>query len=337
MPDSISEWPKRSARTIWITWENQRRNRELAAALGVRLNEWADIDAIRNLARKYVTGVSRTLRFVLADRPALIICQNPSIVLAVLSVVSRPFTGAGVVVDAHNGGLQPAEGRSAFLNFVSRWVQRRADLTIVSNDALAAQVRHNGGRAFTLPDRIPEIHGAVDARIASSKTILFVCTYAADEPYAEVLEAARRLPPDITVYVSGNYRKRGLDPAMLPPHVRLTGYLSEQDYVSLMASVGVVMDLTSREDCLVCGAYEALALGKPMILSDTKANRDYFSSGVVYTRHDQGALHAAMLDAIERRDELAREVAALKTRRSEEWEVSMTQLRERLVEIVARA
>ena len=337
MPDGATEWSKWSARAIWITWENQRRNRELAAALGVRLNEWADVDAIPNLLRKYATGLSRTLRFLIADRPALIICQNPSIVLAVLSVACRPFTGAGVVVDAHNGGLQPAEGRSAFLNFVSRWVQRRADLTIVSNEALAAKVRHNHGRAFTLPDRVPEIRGAVDARIASMKTIVFVCTYAADEPYADVLEAARRLPHDITVFVTGNYRKRGLDPAMLPPHVRLTGYLSEHDYVNLMASASVVMDLTSREDCLVCGAYEALALGKPMILSDTKANREYFSSGVVYTRHDPDALQASMCEAIERRQELAREVAGLRTRRSEEWEVNMTRLRQRLGEIVARA
>ena len=43
------------------------------------------------------------------------------------------------------------------------------------------------------------------------------------------------------------------------------------------------MVLTTREDCLNCGAYEAVSALKPGLLSDKKALRQYFDKGFVYT------------------------------------------------------
>ena len=37
-----------------------------------------------------------------------------------------------------------------------------------------------------------------------------------------------------------------------------------------------MLDLTLKPNCLVCGAYEALALQKPMVLTGNPATRDLF-------------------------------------------------------------
>jgi glycosyltransferase involved in cell wall biosynthesis len=320
---------------VWITWESQRRNRELAAALGVRLIEWAQLGGMHR-AFKYPLGIAWTIAFLLKRRPAVVICQNPSIVLAALLMCLRSLSGISVLVDAHNAGLRPLEGRWKALNRLAQWLQRQADLTIVSNDALATTVKSSGGRPFVLPDRIPDFGAVKQAPLEGTRTILFVCTYAADEPYRQVFEAAASLPAEVIVYVTGNYRKKHIDPTSLAPNVRLTGFVSEDLYIALLASVDVVMDLTDREDCLVCGAYEAMALAKPMILSDTRANRLYFSSGVVYARHDVASLADAMREALRRSVELQTQVTKLRTQRTEEWEHRLLALKQGIHALASR-
>ena len=55
--------------------------------------------------------------------------------------------------------------------------------------------------------------------------VLFVCTFASDEPVEAVLEAARQLP-EVHFYVTGDRRKK---PASFfetaPPNVIFTGFL----------------------------------------------------------------------------------------------------------------
>jgi glycosyltransferase involved in cell wall biosynthesis len=79
--------------------------------------------------------------------------------------------------------------------------------------------------------------------------------------------------------VTGNYRKAGIVPPTDAPNVTFTGFLADPDYVALLGRADVVIVLTSDDDLLNCGAYEALALDKPLILSDTKAIREYSGWG----------------------------------------------------------
>lgn len=320
------------AESVWITWENQRRNRELSEALGVRLFEFAEIDEIRNVLVKYAKGAAKTLRVLFRERPTLIYCQNPSIVLAFLIVLAKPFNKAFVCVDAHNVGLFPREGRPSVLSAVARFIQRRADLTLVTNEALRRHVEGNGGRAFVLPDRIPRIETGESLRLEGTTNILFICSYAADEPYEIVFQAAEKIDPGVFIYVTGNYRKRGIRPEDLPGNVVLTGFLPEEEYCRMLGSVDGTIDLTTRRNCLVCGAYESVAVGKPMILSDTAALREYFSMGAVYTRHTAEAMAQAIEDHVARRGELSDEVRRLKDLREAEWEARRRELQERLLQ-----
>jgi hypothetical protein len=306
---------------FWITWENQRRNRELSRAMGVTLCEWKEIDGIRNPLKKYARGLLMTALLLYREKPSLVFCQNPSLVLSLFLVGVKKLAGFKVCVDAHNAGLFPREGRSRTLGMLSRFVQRHADLTIVTNENLGSHVMMNGGKPFILPDRIPEIPMTENRPLQGSSNILFICSYADDEPYDLVFEAASGLGEDVCIYVTGNFHKKGIDPGNLPANLILMGYVPEEEYVKMLRSVDATIDLTSREDCLVCGAYESVAAEKPQILSDTQALRSYFSKGAVYASHSSQSIREAISKLLEHKAILEEETRMLKLERQREWEL----------------
>jgi glycosyltransferase involved in cell wall biosynthesis len=187
----------------------------------------------------------------------------------------------------------PFINRQPWVARLSHWVIRRADVTIVSNRQLAERVLQQGGRPFTLPDRIPRPPPAPLRTLDGAFNVVLIATFAPDEPVAEVLEAVRGA--EVVLYVTGNHRK--LDPtvaARVPPNVRFTGFLDELDYWSLLRSADAIVDLTLMDDCLVCGSYEALALGKPMMLSNNSASVELFGDCAVFTNNTAADIRRAL-------------------------------------------
>ena len=301
---------------IWITWERQRRNIGISSALGWPLYEM--IDGSPRLIR-YGRLIVKTVRIILREKPDVVCVQNPSIVLALLGILCRGIMGYRCIVDAHNSGLMPLEGRSEALLKIARWIQRRADLTVVTNEEMKDLVETNGGKAVILPDRIPDVPPVEPVKIRGDRVVTYICTFSEDEPYEEVIEAAGFLEGEnIVVYITGNHRGR-TNEGSLPPNVELTGFIDETAYWSLLASSDAVMVLTTREGCLVCGAYETVALGRPLILSDTEALRSYFSRGCVYVSPDSRSIARGITEVLERKDELLGEVRSLHDALDRSW------------------
>ena len=292
-----------NGKAVWICWERQRRNRELARALGIPLHEMGHLDSVRPRSWKYLRGLAATTLILLRKRPRLVVAMNPSIVLAAWCVTIGRLSPMRVVVDAHNSGLHPMEGRSRALSRLAGYVMRYADLVIVSNRGLVPIVESKGGRSVVLPDRLPDMGMGRPMDLPGTCNVVFICTFAADEPYRAVFAAAEQLPDDWVVHVTGNAARAGIELTNLPANVRLTGFLPEDDFVGLLRGADAVVDLTTREDCLVCGAYEAVSLGKVAILSDTEALRDYFGHVAVMTGHAPADLAAAMRQAVAERAE----------------------------------
>lgn len=269
---------------IWVTWEDQRRNKTLSQALDVELCQ-LDVNLHRVIRYPYL--IFRTLFIYLVKKPEIIFAQNPSIVLALVTVVFGRVFRKKVVIDAHNAGVYPFEGCSSLATRVSLFLFRNAFLTIVTNDSLRAYVEGKGGKSFTLPDPFPEISSKFPGKeLKGQVNFLLICTWAGDEPYEEVIRAFSRLDTDMVLYVTGNSKGREKKPGLrIPDNVILTGFLSSSEFDQMLNSCDVVIDLTTREDCLVCGAYEAVAAGKPSILSDTNALREYFKDAATYTEN----------------------------------------------------
>lgn len=266
---------------IWVSWESQRRNRTLSPFVNAKLFE---LDIKLPWWRRYPLAIFRTLAICIKERPKIIFSQNPSLLLAILLVGYARLFRKKIIVDAHNAGLFPIEGKSAFLNWIAVRLTRWATLTIVSNNELVRLVTSWGGKAVAIPDPIPQLAPPAEGReLASTFNVLFICSWAEDEPYREVLNASACLDAGTSIYMTGNSRgAANTDAGGVPANIELTGFVSSDEFTRLLYACDAVMVLTTRDDCLLCGAYEGVAVGKPLILSDTAALRTYFNRGSVY-------------------------------------------------------
>jgi glycosyltransferase involved in cell wall biosynthesis len=327
-------------KAIWVTWERHRRTRELSRALGTELIELTT--TLPRLAR-YLTLLVRTTLCIVRRAPSVVVVQCPSVMLGLWAACLKPVCRFTLVADLHNDAVRPYTVKSGVYEWLIRIVHRAADLCLVSNSGLSPIVERSGGSAFVLPDKLPDLtprppetaDGGVagflpgtSERTRSSARVVFICTYAADEPYMEVIDAARALDPSVTIFVTGDHRK--VTSLVTPATVTLTGFLPDERYVALLNAADVIVDLTRIDDCLVCGAYEAVALGKPLVTSDTRALREYFRLGTVYTKHDSQSLAVAITDALDRKDTLSAEMRALKAELAGTWTSQKDALRRTL-------
>lgn len=317
-----------ASETIWITWEDHRRSRELADALGC---------AYHPLVSRSPYGLRllrlgwRTVRLLQKRRPGLLIVQNPSLMLATLACLLKPFFGYALVVDRHSNfilrTLDPPLPVRWLFDRLSRYTNRGADLTIVTNESLRELADSWRGRGFVLQDRIPALDLAVAQDLPGRLNFVFVCTYSCDEPIDEVVAAARLLPPDALIHITGDSSRA--DPRLLheaPANVVFTGFLDEADYQSLLAASDAVIGLTTRPFTLLCCAYEGVALHRPLILSHHEDLLAHFHRGAVPTDNTAAGLAAAMLDAAARGEELAAESRELAVELARDWELRFSVL-----------
>jgi hypothetical protein len=275
------------SKEIWVTWEDHRRSRELARALGI------SIIVQESSLPKGVSHIHRSIKFltlIVAVKPSVVFVQNPSRILAFVASLLRFRFKYKLVVDRHTNfrlgkknGLNPV---NYFNDFVGNYSLRKADLTIVTNSYLKKIVEEREGKAFVLEDLLPTFDALSPQQqvLLGRINVVFICTYANDEPYREVIKAASLLPKDVHIYITGKIPDK-FETKNLPANITLTGFLSENKYSNLLYSVELIIDFTTLEWCLVCGGYEAASLGKPLLTSKTVALESLFGQAAAYTTH----------------------------------------------------
>lgn len=319
--------------STWITWETQRRNRSMARLAGAELLE---MNYHGNKYLRHITLSLRTLSMVFKAKPKRLYYQNPSLLLSFLVVAAHKTALRGrstlLIGDYHNAGVYPPH-----FGFITRWIASKSDLVIVTNSALANEVAQWGAKPIVFPDPIPDLKAPRRSetrppRNPASFLILFICSWAEDEPVANVIEAAKALQRHgVVIHITGRPKWTqhcGKDP--IPDNVKLLGFLSEEDYESALFEADLTMDLTTREDCLVCGAYESVAAEIPMILSGNSATRDLFFKGAVYTDNTAESIQNCALLAKGNRASLKGEIISLKSILLERQDQSKLMLEEAL-------
>lgn len=305
---------------IWLSWEIHRRNISLSRVMRAKLFQ---LEVNNNAFIKYPILIIKSFSLIKKENPAFVFVQNPSIVLAffmiILQVINKSIK---VIVDAHNVGIF-FHHSNKFVQWLGQLINiliiRNAKLIIVTNSNLALYVKEQGGRPFVLPDPFPIFKNYQFINLKGKKNIFYICTFSSDEPYLEVFTAAEHLDKNIYIYVSGNYKKKNL-PKKLPQNLILTGYIPDSEFVNYLYSADIIVDLTYREDCLVCGAYEAVAAEKPLILSNKVALKDYFAEGALYTDNTNLDIAAKINEAIEKVSLLKHKIQQLKRKRNEDLE-----------------
>ena len=302
---------------VWIAWESHRRTRELCSFLNIQA-----FLLTSNLPRiiKHPLSMLKTWYIIHKTSPKVLIVQNPSIILTALSCLLRKIYCFRLVVDSHNAGIIPATKNLQKINFLYTYLQRVADLTIITNHELSKLVLSNGGKPFVLPDKVPFPASKRKLDLGGKYNVVVICTFDSDEPYEAVFEASKQLKGEVKFYVTGSYKK--LPKKLIESvsyHIKFTGYLPDKDYWDLLFSADTIVDLTNLNNCLVCGAYEAVAVGTPLILSDTEVLRTYFSRGAIYTSNNVINIVQAIREAIRKRNELEREIRDLRVELEANW------------------
>ncbi|OGR06961.1 MAG: hypothetical protein A2511_17240 [Deltaproteobacteria bacterium RIFOXYD12_FULL_50_9] len=204
-------------------------------------------------------------------------------------------------------------------------------MTIVTNQFLAEIVEKLGGRAFVLPDKIPDLKSSTNLLLKGKQNILLISSCAKDEPIVEVLEAMRLISYDgITLYITGNNKK--LEKAIIdnaPDNVIFTGFLPEQDFINYLFSVDCVMALTTAEYCMLCGCYEAVAAEKPLITSSKMVLQEYFNKAIFVDNTPSGIASGIQL-AVTRMIGLQQDIVLLKSCLLQDWEEKYQRLEEQL-------
>lgn len=301
---------------IWLTWETQVRNHGLSKAFEYKFFQ---LDYKTHPIIRYGKSILESTLILLKEKPEIVAAQNPSIVLAFLAVFYKFWFKYYLIIDAHNSGITPKNGQSFILNRVAKYLQKKADLTIVTNESLAEIVNKNGGKSCVLLDPLPEPPLQTKSiKLQGEYNIVFICSYHDDEPYEEVIKAASLLPSNVCIYMTGNYKSK-VDSSKLPSNLIPTGFLSIDDFWTYLYCSDFIMDLTTREGCLVCGAYESTSILKPMILSDTVIIRKTFCKGSVYTQPTATAIKESILAAINNKTKLQAEIVDLNRHLKQCW------------------
>jgi len=308
---------------IWIAWEEDGsiRSKVLSRAIVAEFYTFTLFEGSTNILSflRYPTAIMQTFFKIIKESPKILVVQNPSIVLSFFSALWRPFFGYTLVVDLHTLYIYLKGVKKIIVNALNNFSLRNGNIIIVTNDPYKNKIKEKTNKEiFVLPDMIPDFdYEFMKVKLQGKNNILFICTFSEDEPWQEVIKAANYLDKNIYIYITGKNMIKKKD---VPSNIVLTGFLSDKDYQNLLRSVEIIMVLTSQEDCMVCGGYEAVAAEKPLILSNKKVLRQYFNLGTVFTQNDSKAIAESISLAVKNKSNLRQEIKALKGLRKKEWE-----------------
>ena len=317
-------------RILFFVWGSHSiRARSISKHLG------ASLYLLSTSRVKHPVLYIKTLRILLKERPGIVFCQSPPISCAFVvtlycyfcSQKSRPK----VLIDLHTGAIERPWSRR-----ISKFVMQRANANIVTNLELQNLLITNYSiKPIVLEDPVPDLAAELSMskgyQISSNPEEVFkiavISSFAEDEPLEEVLKAAAELS-DIKFFITGdsaNIYHRQL--SKKSPNIFFTGFLHYVDYVHLIQQVDAIMDLTTSGRTMVTGAYEAVALGLPLITSNSDPLKRYFNKGTIHVNNTQNDIKRAIRIAQERKEELKKEMRELRSERLNEYEKKISNLK----------
>jgi len=275
---------------------------------------------------KYVLQCLKTWLVLLRQRPsAVYVFISP--VFAALSVYFYcRLAGVPYIMDIGGGAL--ISRRWAWTTPLVRVLARKARVNIVDQEMRKCLLKSWGAETILLerPPLAVEWKRCKPEGDTGGFKVTLVSVFAPDEPVELVLGAAERLP-EVRFFILGDtsLAKRNLL-ATAPSNVVFTGYLSSDDYWNRLDSSQAIMVLTTYADSLSSGAVEAMALGKPLILSRQPALIGYFTKGAKFVDHSVESIVKGVQDVREQEHCLAQESVELSTEKRKRWETEFQKI-----------
>jgi glycosyltransferase involved in cell wall biosynthesis len=276
---------------------------------------------------RYLCALIATTGLLLWRRPKLVFAMNQPVFLPILVYLLSFINRCQFVVDSHSGLFNKKKWMWA--QPLMKWVCRRSVFTIVTNTVHKEIVESWGADVEILGSLIVPDHGSKQISIDHPQTIVVIGTFAEDEPTLEVLRAAS-LCSKVQFYMTGDYRKASRAVLeMRPQNLSFTGFLKQEEYISLVKSVDGAMILVTNDNTMQRGAYEAMSWGIPIITSDWAILRDAFPKGVVFVQNDMAGIVDGVADFFQRKEQLKLEIQELRCETSYEFERRIREITKR--------
>jgi glycosyltransferase involved in cell wall biosynthesis len=309
---------------IYIAWVNyQRRVESMQQYFGYDVFYLSSKHG--SAASKFVSYLMqamRMFRIIARERPDIVWLQLPPTFLIHLAILYRLLMRRSIriVADCHNAALRPP-WRLMPLN---AFFLRRADMVLVHNHAVVSAARRFGidePQLRVLGDCVPAL-AAMDGvgELQDHPTIVMPCSFHDDEPIETVLEVARRLEM-ATFVITGNHA-RIRDRALLdgaPTNVVFSGFLPLVEFDRLLLRASAILCLTLRDDIQLSAASEAIAAGKPMVISDTEVLRTLFGEAGIFVDNTAVSILQGCRTAIEQYEKYSGAAKTMRARRVSDW------------------
>jgi hypothetical protein len=90
-------------------------------------------------------------------------------------------------------------------------------------------------------------------------------------------------------------------------------------YAGLLRGADVIIDLVSNGHTLLCGAFEAVSVGTPLIVSDWPILRECFPIGTIHIPNTVEGVRDGVRQAQLQQDELRCEIRLLREQHQVKW------------------
>jgi len=267
------------------------RSAEIAAALGGEAHVVYDRRLVHRsvVPLRYFLSSFVTLAYLIRRRPRAVIVTNPPLLPGLISWAYCTLHKSPIVLDTHPGGFGAQGDRvSQRLQLAHRWLARRVSASMVTDEHWVKKLAEWGAEALVIHEA-PPIWSVGPARAPGKRpVVLFVGTFGGDEPIDVVFDAARSCP-ELDIWVTGDPRR--CPPELLqrvPENVRLTGFLAMPEYASAMQDADLVLTLSTEPTSVMRAAYEAVYVGRPLVLSDSPGLRTLFPYAVAVPNTSEG-------------------------------------------------
>lgn len=311
---------------MWLSWHYQARTRNIAQSLNVPVYEYFRND---NLLSRHLFSSLWTIKILFTMRPDKILIQYSFLLLLIIAIYKiLRFNKVILIVDCHTKALR-RKARGIFnLIFwpIKKFSFKSADLTIISNIGLVPDIKNLHKNFIILPDKIPEEKIKLD-KSYPPKYCVYISSFSVDEPFDEILEVSEIMKKYIKIFWTGNYPQKVNTIRSMYTNIEFTGYISFDEYYNLIANADCLLALTTEEDCLQSGAYEAISFEVPLVISDTKALKSFFKDAAIYTDHSPKNIAQAIVEAMNNSLNLKNSMKELKKMRSEEFDSELQKIK----------
>lgn len=280
------------------------------------------------LPLRYILDGVRTWRLLAQHRPGAVLVASPPAFAVLVAWWWCRRHPCRLVVECHTTAFHGWKWRWSLP--LHRLVAKTATAILVHVDEDKAAFRSLRAPVLLVPSHLPDVSAARPQPSPAGPRVVVAGSLDSNEPVAVVVEAAR-LMPDVELWLTGDTsRVPASVVSAAPSNVHFTGWLEYSKFLGELLAADIVAVFSTDRRVMNCAAFEAIGLGRPLVLSDFPGLRQQFGSAAIFTPNEPRAMADALRRALLQREELTAKSVVLRPRLRAQREQVLAQLKEML-------